>query len=145
LKIKQVETPKEREDAFYVRKLVFVEEQGVPMSSEIDEYEDAADHLVIYNENNDEPVAAGRLRVVDGVAKLERICVIPAFRKYGLGKSVVQALESMAERKGILKAKLHGQTHAQPFYEKLGYSAVSDVFIEEGIPHIAMVKALKKS
>jgi len=37
---------------------------------------------------------------------------------------------------------LHGQTQAEGFYEKLGYQASSDVFMEEGIPHVLMVKEL---
>jgi predicted GNAT family N-acyltransferase len=142
LNVKRVETEKERADAYYVRKLVFVEEQGISAEAEYDEFEDAAEHLVVYNDN-DEPVAAGRWRVVDGTAKLERICVLPSHRKYGLGKVVVQALEEMAVKKGFSKAKLHGQTYAQPFYEKLGYAGVAEVFMEEGIPHMLMVKQLK--
>jgi predicted GNAT family N-acyltransferase len=144
LKIRQVATHREREDAFYVRKLVFVEEQCISAEAEYDEFEDAAEHIVIYNDN-DEPVAAGRWRVVDETAKLERICVLPAYRKHGLGKVVVETLEELARKKGIGKAKLHGQTYAQPFYEKMGYSSASEEFMEEGIPHRLMVKKLKDS
>ena len=33
---------------------------------------------------------------------------------------------------------LNAQKHAQGFYEKLGFLTVSDDFLEEGIPHVAM-------
>jgi predicted GNAT family N-acyltransferase len=56
---------------------------------------------------------------------------------------IVAALEAKAKEKGLLKAKLHGQTHARRFYEKAGYTEITgDIFMEEGIPHIAMGKNL---
>lgn len=118
-------------------------EQGISTEREYDEFEESAEHIVVYNGNN-EPVAAGRWRAVDDAAKLERICVLPSERKHGLGKAVVKAMEEMAREKGLVKAKLHGQAYARQFYEKLGYSAASDVFMEEGIPHLLMVKELTK-
>jgi len=51
-------------------------------------------------------------------------------------------LEDIAEEKGIAKVKLHGQIQAKEFYEKMGYKTVSDVFMEENIPHVVMVKDL---
>lgn len=126
--------------AFDIRKKVFVDEQGVPAENEYDEFDETAKHvLVLYN---GEPAATGRLREVDGVAKLQRICVLESHRKYGLGRAVMEALESIARDGGLKEAKLNGQTHAEPFYNKLGYRTVSDIFLEEGIPHVTMKKTL---
>ncbi|WP_284238506.1 GNAT family N-acetyltransferase [Paenibacillus glycanilyticus] len=126
--------------AFEIRKKVFVDEQGVPAENEYDEFDETANHvLVLYN---GEPAATGRLREVDGAAKLQRICVLESHRKYGLGRAVVEALESIAREEGLQVAKLNGQTHAEPFYAKLGYHTVSDIFLEEGIPHVTMKKTL---
>ncbi|TCN00776.1 putative GNAT family N-acyltransferase [Paenibacillus sp. BK033] len=128
------------QSVYDIRKKVFVDEQGVPAENEYDEFEESSKHvLVLYN---NEPVAAGRVRVVDGVAKLQRICVLASHRKYGLGRAVVEALESVAREDGLKEAKLNGQTHAEAFYAKLGYHTVSDVFLEEGIPHVTMKKTL---
>lgn len=126
--------------AFDIRKKVFVDEQGVPAENEYDEFDATAKHvLVLYD---DVPVATGRLREVDGVAKLQRICVLESHRKYGLGRAIVEALESAAREAGLTEAKLNGQTHAEAFYAKLGYHTVSDIFMEEGIPHVTMKKKL---
>lgn len=38
---------KQRNDALYVRKKVFVEEQNVPIEIETDEYEAFAEHVVL--------------------------------------------------------------------------------------------------
>ena len=48
MNVKIVENEKELEDAFSVRRTVFVEEQNVPVEEEIDELEDEATHFVAY-------------------------------------------------------------------------------------------------
>ncbi len=45
-------------------------------------------------------------------------------------------------KKNLQKVKLHGQTQAEGFYKKLGYQTSSDIFMEDGIPHILMTKIL---
>ena len=50
--------------------------------------------------------------------------------------------EEIAREKESTKATLHGQTQAEGFYKKLGYQTSSDVFMEDGIPHILMTKML---
>ncbi|MFF2484564.1 GNAT family N-acetyltransferase [Paenibacillus sp. NPDC058071] len=138
--VKQVQTNEDRDAIYQIRKHVFVEEQGVAEDREYDEYEDSSQHVLVLHKG--EPVATGRVRSVDGIAKLERICVLSSHRGLGLGKVVVEALEDTAKANGWKKAKLNGQTHAESFYEKLGYKTTSDIFMEEGIPHVTMTKLL---
>ena len=127
--------------AFTIRKKVFVEEQGVPLEDEFDEFDllnGRAEHVLVYDQ--EQPVGTGRIRWVDGVGKLERICILKAYRKFGLGKVIISALEEVAIEKGISQVKLHGQTQAEGFYEKLDYQKASNMFMEDGIPHILMTK-----
>jgi predicted GNAT family N-acyltransferase len=138
LNVKQVTTKDQLEDAYSVRRTVFVDEQQVPEEEEIDQFEDDATHIVLYD--NEEPVGAARLRVLDGIGKLERICVLSSSRKNGAGKLLVNKLEEIAIEQGVSKLKLNAQTHAIPFYERLGYETVSDVFMDAGIPHVTMIK-----
>ncbi|NRD78461.1 GNAT family N-acetyltransferase [Bacillus sp. BRMEA1] len=133
-------TPKERDDAFKVRKIVFVEEQNVPFEEEIDQYEDEATHFVLYL--NGEPAGAGRFRIIDGTGKVERICVLKEVRKTGSGKAIMEAIEYFAKNQGIHKLKLNSQTHAIPFYSNLGYEVVSEEFMDAGIPHKTMMKQI---
>ena len=140
---KRIVTDSDLETAFHIRKEVFVKEQGVPLADEFDEFDKLygqCDHVLVYYD--EQAVGTGRVRVVDGLGKLERICILKSYRKYGLGKKIIQTLEEIAKEKGIAKVKLHGQTHAEEFYKKLGYMTSSDVFTEDGIPHILMVKEL---
>jgi predicted GNAT family N-acyltransferase len=138
--VKIVKTQKELEDAYSVRKTVFVDEQDVPLEEEIDAYEDKAEHFVMYHEGS--PIAAGRFRFVDGYGKVERICVLKEARKTGAGKAIMNAIEKYALEKDIHKLKLNAQTHAIPFYADLGYEIVSEEFMDAGIPHKTMLKEL---
>ncbi|PWW07192.1 putative GNAT family N-acyltransferase [Paenibacillus cellulosilyticus] len=133
----------ELETAFTIRKNVFVEEQGVPLADEFDQYdklEGPCVHILAYYDGK--PIGTGRIRSVEGIGKLERICILEPYRKFGIGKKIIAALEGIAVEQGLRKVKLHGQTQAKGFYTKLGYLAASEEFMEDGIPHILMMKDL---
>ncbi|MGG0846358.1 GNAT family N-acetyltransferase [Peribacillus simplex] len=140
---KRITTENDLKIAFQIRKEVFVEEQGFPLESEFDEFDTLnaiSEHILVYY--NEKPVGTGRLRVVDGLGKLERICILEPYRKFGLGKIIIKTLEEIANKKEISQVKLHGQTQAEGFYKKLGYHTSSDVFMEDGGPHLLMIKEL---
>lgn len=136
-------TEKQLNDAFFVRKEVFVKEQHVPEEEEIDQFEDTSEHIVIYDDG--QPVGAGRWRLKDGHGKLERICVMKSHRSLGVGAIIMQALEKAAAAKGADSFILHAQTQAVPFYEKQGYRVTSgEEFLDAGIPHLEMIKEHKR-
>ncbi|QUL57813.1 GNAT family N-acetyltransferase [Paenibacillus tritici] len=143
MRIEYVKDDAGMQKAFSIRREVFVEEQGVPLADEFDQYETQAEHILLFQEDADSPVGTARLRAVDGWAKLERICLLAPHRKSGLGSLIIGSLEKMAAERGLRQAKLHGQKQAEGFYQKLGYETASDVFMEDGIPHVLMVKDLQ--
>ncbi|MFO1445579.1 GNAT family N-acetyltransferase [Bacillus sp. Bva_UNVM-123] len=138
--VKIVNDEKELQDAFSVRKTVFVHEQLVPIEEEIDQYDESAVHFVLYEDEN--PIGAGRFRILDGIGKVERICVLKDKRKTGAGKVIMEKIEEYADSQGISHVKLNAQTQAIPFYQKLKYEVVSDEFLDAGIPHRTMKKTL---
>ncbi|MDQ0970332.1 putative GNAT family N-acyltransferase [Neobacillus niacini] len=143
MKAKRITIEEDLNKAFHIRKAVFVEEQGVPLEDEFDELDNLngqCEHILVYYE--EKPVGTGRVRWVDEFGKLERICILDTYRKLGLGKVIITALEEIAQERGAKKVKLHGQTQAEGFYKKLGYQTSSSVFIEDGIPHYLMTKEL---
>ncbi|MEH6908204.1 GNAT family N-acetyltransferase [Neobacillus drentensis] len=140
---KRITIDKELKVAFAIRKEIFVKEQGVPLEDEFDQFDTLdgiCEHILVHY--NEQPVGTGRIRFINGVGKLERICILEPYRKFGLGKIIIKALEEIAEEKGASQVKLHGQTQAEGFYKKLGYLTSSDIFMEDGIPHILMLKEL---
>ena len=66
-----------------------------------DEIGEKCKHILVYYNNL--PVGTGRIRFVDGTGKLERICILKDYRKYGLGKVIIQALEEIAREKESTK------------------------------------------
>ncbi|MBS4207935.1 GNAT family N-acetyltransferase [Bacillus sp. FJAT-50079] len=141
MEVKKVTTKEELQDAFKIRMIVFVEEQKVPADIEIDEHEDEAVHFVLYD--GAQPAGTGRFRVLDEQGKVERICVLPQYRRSGAGLKIMNAIEDYAKGLAIDTLKLNAQTSAIPFYEKLGYETKSDVFMDAGIPHKSMIKKLE--
>lgn len=138
---KRIDTEKEREDAFSVRQQVFVQEQGVPVHMELDEHDHSAVHFVAYDMNI--PVGAGRIREPEpGIAKVERVCILPEYRGKRLGNLMMEKMESYAKEAGLHSVKLNAQSYAVPFYEKLQYQVTSPEFMDAGIPHRAMKKEL---
>lgn len=134
---------KERNDAFAIRKIVFVEEQNVPLELEMDEFDEEATHFVLYDHH--EPIGAARFRTLDAngtQGKIERVCILAPFRNRGLGKMLIEKIIEHARQEGVQKVKLNAQTHAISFYEKLGFTVISDEFIDAGIPHRTMEKTL---
>lgn len=138
--VKIVETENERQLVFTIREKVFVEEQKVPIELEVDEYENEAIHFIC--QDGEIPVGASRLRLIDDYGKLERICILKPFRGKSFGKEIIAHMEAEIVNHGYMKAILHAQTHATMFYENLGYSVVSDEFMDAGIPHVTMEKSL---
>ena len=138
LTIVEVRTPAEREQAFAIRRRVFVAEQGVPERLEIDGREDEARHLLALLAGR--PVGTLRMRrLEDGrVAKIERVAVLAEARGAGIGQALMTAILNLARTDGAELARLHAQSRAQAFYARLGFVACGPEFDEDGIPHVAM-------
>ncbi|AUZ28560.1 GNAT family N-acetyltransferase [Bacillus cabrialesii] len=141
MNIKRITTETDLHVAKDIRKTVFIEEQQVPESDEFDQFDtinEQCQHVLVYHKNL--PVGTGRVRIIDQTGKLERICILKPYRKFGLGKVIINGLENIMKEKGISAFKLHGQTQAAGFYKKLGYQITSQEFMEDGIPHVLMTK-----
>jgi len=124
-----------------LRRVVFIEEQGVPEADEIDDKDDAAVHLLARVDG----VAVGSARLLEEgtTGKIGRVCVLASQRGTGLGAALVRAgVAHFAARPGITRVKLGAQTHALGFYERLGFQAVGPEYLDAGILHRDMVLPL---
>jgi len=130
-------------DAHSVRRIVFIEEQNVSETEEMDGRDEDAHHVVAYDPDTGEPVGTARLRIPgDGVGKIERVAVVETHRGNGLGARLMTEIESDARQEGCTTIKLHAQTAVEGFYERLGYQTTSGEFMEADIPHVEMEKEL---
>ncbi|MCD8494281.1 MAG: GNAT family N-acetyltransferase [Burkholderiaceae bacterium] len=128
--------------ALPVRLAVFVQEQGVPIELEQDEYDQQAVHVVAFVPPR-VVVGTGRLIVMDkALGKIGRLAVKKSYRGKGHGKIMMQALIERAQSLGLRELKLHAQCDAESFYQSLGFVTQGDRFMEAGIEHVLMVKRL---
>ncbi|GAK11884.1 GNAT family N-acetyltransferase [Geomicrobium sp. JCM 19039] len=136
------QTEEEMKGVQHVRYEVFVKEQHVSVEEEWDEYEDSSIHFLAHD--NHTPVGAGRLRWVENTGKAERICILSSYRGTGLGRLIMSALEDYVQSQNGKEVILSAQTHARPFYEKIGYKVTSEEeFLDAGIPHVSMIKGIE--
>ena len=127
-----------RERARAIRYTVFVEEQGVPVELEWDKWDEPSWHALAFAEDGT-PVATGRL-LPDG--HIGRMAVLKSARGTGVGALVLDALMKKAEELGYPELVLNAQSHAAPFYARVGFAQAGEEFEEAGIPHIEMRKRL---
>ena len=128
-------------DILQLREEVFQMEQNC-IYKDIDDKDKKCFHLMLYKEQ--ELVAYCRLVPAgisyDGYASIGRVVSKPIYRKDGFGRQLMeQAMQKMTQVFPHLSIKIYAQAYLQKFYESFGFVRVSDEYMEDDIPHIAMV------
>ena len=143
-----VQTAEEREAAFALRLQVFVEEQSVPVEEELDAYDVIATHFMVQDARSEtsgssDIIATARLvDKGDGLGKIGRVAVHASHRGRGIGAQLMRYIHTYAYEHGFRKLWLEAQCYAIPFYEKLGYVAEGEVFLDANIEHRHMRRSL---
>ena len=134
---------------FKIRETVFVQGQNVPPEEEwdhLDQKIEECPHFIAYHESDEghrTAIGAARLWLYqDQCAKAQRVAVLNAWRKKGVGRLLMEAMETFSQQSGRYEVILGAQTHAIPFYEKIGYEAFGPEYLDAGIPHRDMLKKL---
>lgn len=124
-----------------LRRVVFIEEQGVSEADERDDLDAAAVHLLATLKGR--AVGSARLLRQENMGKIGRVCVLPDHRGIGLGAALIlAAVDQFRTMPGIAKVKLGAQCHAIAFYEKLGFTAYGPEYDDAGIQHRDMMLVL---
>nr|WKF56781.1 hypothetical protein HUO10_001246 [Paraburkholderia busanensis] len=130
------------------RSAVFVIEQNC-LYGDIDGLDLDAWHLLAYGPGGDanntgRPPLAGYLRVLlpdseDTDIRIGRVLTTAPFRGIGLGNAMLaRTLEHIRAQWPGTPIRLHAQAHLQGFYGAFGFTPVSDIHIEDDIPHVWM-------
>lgn len=134
--------PLDVHDLLKLRQDVFVVEQE-SLYRDIDGQDPEALHLLVRLKPADKLVGILRL-VTDpeaGRARIGRVVIAPEGRGSGLGRKLMWA--------GITKAEelvadctidLAAQAHLERFYQSFGFATVSEEYLEDGIPHLDMIR-----
>jgi predicted GNAT family N-acyltransferase len=140
IEARPVASPADRDAAYAVRRVVFQDEQNVPAELELDADDETA--FLVIAVANDQVVGTGRLVVHDDSAKVGRMAVLREWRTSGAGRALLDALTAEALRLGVTHLVLHAQVQAIGFYERCGFTVVSDEFVQAGIPHRRMEREI---
>lgn len=128
------------QDALSIRRAVFIEEQNIAPNLEYDDQDPIARHFVAYWQ--EAPVCTMRLITGGHQGHLGRVATLKAYRHRGIARDLLKEIEVREKAAGITKISLNAQLSAIPFYEKAGYVSFGEIFLDAGIKHRAMTKAL---
>jgi len=76
------------------------------------------------------------------VYAIGRIALVSDYRGMQLGSSIVWKLVKLAESYGAKTIQLSAQCRVQKFYETCGFTAASDIYMDEDCPHVLMRKSV---
>ncbi|NVK39491.1 MAG: GNAT family N-acetyltransferase [Gammaproteobacteria bacterium] len=85
-------------------------------------------------------VSAAKTNLQTQDFQIRQMAISDAMQGYGLGKRLMQFMETHLQSHGCKRIHLAARVTAQGFYERLGYVAISGVFIHNTLPHITMEK-----
>ena len=120
------------------RSEVFVNEQEI-IYQDMDGIDLCSTHLFITEKGK----LCSYLRIIDEGVKypeisIGRVLTLKPYRRRGLSRKLMEAAIEEVKERG-LPIKIEAQAYLKEFYENLGFEAVSDEFILEGIPHVEMI------
>lgn len=133
-------TPHELYAILRLRIDVFVVEQNCPFH-ETDDKDQHCLHLMLW----DGDVLAAYARLVPrGISyadmSIGRVVTARSHRGTGLGKVLMEeAMQLCLQHYGPGPIRISAQCYARPFYERLGFAATGEVYLEDDIEHIEMV------
>jgi len=126
---------------FFVRGIVFCEEQKCTYAEEFEEFDFLSVHFLGTVEN--EPVAVARMCLFKDYVKVERLAVRKEYRGKGFGKKMFAFVLNEVANMGYKKITLHSQAYLVKFYEDFGFIKQGEKFLEVNIEHYYMEKEIK--
>ncbi|WP_242223167.1 GNAT family N-acetyltransferase [Shinella zoogloeoides] len=123
---------------------VFVVEQDCAYP-ELDGKDEAALHLRLLIDG--ETAGYARLwRPENAPPRIGRVLVAPAHRGKRLGKALMrEAIRACETQFPGVPIALSAQSHLEHFYRSLGFAPTSAEYVEDGIPHIDMLRATSET
>ena len=129
---------------FALRSAVFMAEQDCPYDEEFDGNDFCATHIL--GTVDGAPAAVLRVRYFADFAKIERLAVLPRFRRTLIMKIVVEAGIELARRKGYRTLYGHAQKRLTRFWAKFGFKPMQKNFplVYSDHEYVEMVAELER-
>lgn len=123
-----------------LRQSVFVVEQNCPYN-DIDEYDPLSVHMIMLE--GDELIAYARVLEKNtryNEVSIGRFLVKKDYRKEGYGdKLFTRAIDYIEDDMKEDTIRIQAQTYMKDYYEKKGFKAISDAYLEDGVEHVDML------
>lgn len=120
---------------------IFIVEQNCPYP-ELDDIDQASYHLFYEKESE----INAYCRIVPKGCKyrevsIGRVIVNKEYRRTGIGSMLMRkALDFVDKEMSETKIKIQAQDHLRNFYGGFGFKVISEVYLEDGIPHVDMIR-----
>jgi len=114
---------------------------GLHLSEQDVRGEDEQVHLVAMDDRG-RVIGCVLVAFSESVAKVRQLAIDDDYRGQGIGTGLMKRAELAVLARNVRMVTLHGRLTARGFFEKQGYTAISEVFPEVTIPHITMQKEL---
>jgi predicted GNAT family N-acyltransferase len=136
IRVRVADWHKDNAEIRRIRETVFIAEQSVPPELEWDAEDATALHFLAFE--GDFPIGTVRL-LSDG--EIGRLSVLKDWRGLHVGDELLKAAINQAEQRDLREQRLSAQVYATAFYERFGFTVVSEEFLEAGLPHVDMVRS----
>ncbi|MGI8801412.1 MAG: GNAT family N-acetyltransferase [Solirubrobacteraceae bacterium] len=130
--------------ALDLRAAVFCGEQGISLAAEQDGRDGEALHLGLFEGG----ALVGTCRLLEvhfSEPIVQRVAVRADRRGRGFGRALIERALVEARRGGAAALTLHAQLESEGFYRGQGFTREGRPFVEAGIEHVAMRRALRLS
>jgi predicted GNAT family N-acyltransferase len=118
-----VATADEMAKVMAIRAAVFMSEQDCPYDEEFDGNDYAGAHIL--GAVDGQPAACLRIRYFAGFVKIERLAVLPRYRRTLIARDVVERALEICRRKGYTKMYGQSQMRLVSFWEKFGFKPMT--------------------
>jgi ElaA protein len=126
-----------------LRNEVFIVEQNCPFQ-DLDDKDFRCHHLLGFDTDSQKVIAYTRI-VPAGIsyeeASIGRVVTSPAARGLGIGIQLMnKSIELLEELYGGVPIKIGAQFYLKKYYETFGFQQIEEIYLEDGIEHILMVR-----
>ena len=131
-------------DLLQLRTEVFIVEQNC-VFQDLDDKDHKAHHFLIYK--GKKLVAYSRIfpeKIKYNEAFIGRVIICKELRSTGLGKILMEkSIESLFAVYGEQTIRIGAQCYAVPFYEKFGFKTEGNIYLEDHIEHVEMIRKVE--
>jgi len=123
-----------------IREKVFVCEWRIPKKIEFDQHDRFAIHMLVCDDNSQEPIATGRILAT---GEISRIAVVQDFRKHKVDKLVMKGLLTIAKELKLDEVFIYSPLESVQYFQKHNFYTAGAVFMEAGMPRQRMVCSIE--